>query len=254
VGASGTDASVGGATGDHHTTFVGDTFGAASVVTGSALRIVDGNVNVYNTIIDNHATGISAAAPSVVVADNNLFFGNDTDVAGVVPAGPHDASGDPLFADPAHDDYHLSGGSPAIDGGQPASVDTDIDGDPRPSGLTRPFGGVGYDIGYDEYVPKAMTGLSVVVSPLPATMLGAPTTFTAHVNGGTSPITYTWDFGDNTPVQTGVQAPHLYAGTGVFTATVSARNSEGQATTTVLVTVIVPPSARRLLYLPSVSR
>jgi len=63
--------------------------------------------------------------------------------AGVV-IGTHNISLDPLFVDPADDDYHLRAGSPCIDAGTDAGVTTDIDGDPRPIGVR-------VDIGADEY-------------------------------------------------------------------------------------------------------
>ncbi len=49
---------------------------------------------------------------------------------------------DPLFA--LESDYHLTSGSPCIDTGTDAGIDTDIDGDSRPQGI-------GFDMGSDEY-------------------------------------------------------------------------------------------------------
>ncbi len=74
-----------------------------------------------------------------------MFFGNTISRAGTIAGGAHDVLGDPMFVDPAHDNYHLKAGSPAIDRGVAAGVSFDIDGDPRPFGA-------GYDIGCDEWV------------------------------------------------------------------------------------------------------
>ena len=54
---------------------------------------------------------------------------------------------DPRFVDAAHGNFHLSAGSPAIDGADPAATNlTDFDGTPRPQGVRR-------DIGAFEYKP-----------------------------------------------------------------------------------------------------
>jgi len=53
---------------------------------------------------------------------------------------------DPLFADPAADDYHIRADSPAIDAGMNMGVTTDLEGTPRPQGG-------GYDIGAYEFTP-----------------------------------------------------------------------------------------------------
>lgn len=68
-----------------------------------------------------------------------LFWANDED--GIRGTNPVD--GDPAFTDPDGGDYHLSGGSAAVDVGVLAGIDTDIDGDARPLGSAP-------DIGADE--------------------------------------------------------------------------------------------------------
>lgn len=63
--------------------------------------------------------------------------------------------GNPKFASPKLDDYHLTKGSPAIDAGVATDApDHDIDGDGRPIDLAK--GIPAFDIGYDEYNPDAI--------------------------------------------------------------------------------------------------
>ncbi len=108
----------------------------------AAILVVDAALNMTNTIITSHTVGISATN-STVIEDYNLFFGNITNALGVTSGG-HSFIGDPKFADPLNDDYHLRLGSLAIDHGVDAGVYTDLDGYPRPIG-------VGFDIGAHEY-------------------------------------------------------------------------------------------------------
>jgi len=93
--------------------------------------------------ITSHTVGISRTS-TPVFEDYNLFFNVPTPTSGGVTSGGHSFSGDPAFAGPARDDYHLRPGSNAINAGVNAGVFTDIDGDPRPVNA-------GFDIGYDEF-------------------------------------------------------------------------------------------------------
>ncbi|NUM54744.1 MAG: right-handed parallel beta-helix repeat-containing protein [Candidatus Hydrogenedentes bacterium] len=63
--------------------------------------------------------------------------------------------GDPLFANPKVDDYHLTTGSPAIDAASKDDAPNhDIDGDSRPIKPSK--AGSKFDIGFDEYNPGAL--------------------------------------------------------------------------------------------------
>ncbi|MBN1994237.1 MAG: hypothetical protein JW953_16185 [Anaerolineae bacterium] len=97
-------------------------------------------MSITNTIVASYTTGIQQAG-GAVTSDYNLFYNAPTSVV----TGSHSLSGtNPLFLDPAGDDYHLSTASPAIDHGQDVGVTTDLDGNSRPVGA-------GFDIGAYEY-------------------------------------------------------------------------------------------------------
>ena len=72
------------------------------------------------------------------------------------------------------------------------------------------------------------------------TALGAPTVFTATVAAG-SPVTYTWDFGDDAAAVTTTLSviSHTYAAAGAYTATVTAANSVSAVSATTAVRLAV---------------
>src|SRR4029077_18316243 len=96
------------------------------------------------------------------------------------------------------------------------------------------------------------------VSPLcpaatPCTITFAPTnptvgqsiTFTANVNGGTTPYTFSWNFGDGSALGTTNPVSHSYAVKGTFTVTLTITDSSTPThqTATVTATVTVTPLA-----------
>jgi predicted outer membrane repeat protein len=120
-----------------------NTFAQAGQAAGTAITIVTGTVNITNTIIASHTTGIDNVGGSVT-EDYDLFFGNTTNMQGAVSGGANSLVGDPAFVNPASGDYHLTIGSAALDKGVDAGVTLDIDSQRRPAGQ-------GYDLGVDEY-------------------------------------------------------------------------------------------------------
>lgn len=68
------------------------------------------------------------------------------------------------------------------------------------------------------------------------TIFGAPTAFSASVSGGSN-VSYAWQFGDG-ETGVGAQTQHTYAAPGVYTATVTASNSLGQAQASTVVWVV----------------
>jgi len=119
--------------------------------------------NIYlngNTITHNSAPeggSILQEAGFSIYGLNNIIYGNSTpplfreisavsfyysDVEGGVP-GTGNIDADPIFVNPANEDYHLSAGSPCIDTGT-TRLGNDIDNMPVPLGA-------GFDMGADEY-------------------------------------------------------------------------------------------------------
>lgn len=134
---------------------MGSLIGAVSIDTNFAAT----NLLEFNTFYKNVSTdGIGAAIrcdPPMFTARANILFNNGTASSlnqtsgtcghsysiaspGVVPTGAGNQAGDPMFADPAGNDFHLHPGSPAIGAANPLAPLTglsahDIDDHPRTS-------------------------------------------------------------------------------------------------------------------------
>jgi hypothetical protein len=126
-----------------HTTIARNTGGDGSGV--HVLWDTPSTAVFTNTIVVNHAVGITVSNESTVTLNATLWHANDggnTGGAGSIST-LNDYSGDPAFG---IDGYHLTDASAAIDRGvvTTAGVTDDIDGDKRPQGL-------GYDLGADEF-------------------------------------------------------------------------------------------------------
>ncbi len=132
------------------TTILHNTIAGPTLSTGAAAIDVAGagTVGITNTVVASHSVGISRTA-GTVYEDYNLFFDTPAVTAGGVISGGHSFSGNPAFADPALDNYHLGAGSAAIDKGVNAGVTLDIDVEPRPLDA-------GFDIGFDEFALRVL--------------------------------------------------------------------------------------------------
>ena len=118
------------------------------------------------TITGNSEYGISTSCPMGGCIDTIggcIIWNNGDDLVDCTAtysdisdgdAGTGNISEDPLFLDPANDDYHLTSESPCIDTGTDLGLTDDFEGDSRP--LDGDSNGTAeYDMGADEFLPLA---------------------------------------------------------------------------------------------------
>jgi hypothetical protein len=209
------------------------------VGTGSgriAVYVAGGSGSITDTIISGYGYGIGVLGGASASEDYNLFYQVPITYDGAVAAGTHHPHGDPRFADPANDNYHLLLGSAAYNAGVDVGITSDFFGAGRPS-----FGG--YDIGYHEVNDTPINNLTAAnTSP---TRLGGLTVLTATSTGPN--VIYTWDLRDGSLAR-GPSVTHVYTAPGVYTAVVTATNGIDEATATTPVTITIA------VYLPVVIR
>ena len=104
-------------------------------------------VEVLNSIISHHSTGIHQGSPTnTIVVDSTLFHGNITaDIDGIYDVGTL-FYGDPYYVDSTNGDYHIQFNSAARDVAQGIGYAFDFENDPRPMGSIHQ-----YDVGADEF-------------------------------------------------------------------------------------------------------
>jgi parallel beta-helix repeat protein len=151
-----------GAGGNSHLTIVNNVF--ANDLSFQSHPVGVGLENCPNSVVKNNIFYDQPSNTIVVTGnrsgqeiDYNLAYRSDgqpsvcykIDYKCVDPAPAHHLwNVDPLFVNPASDDFHLRGGSPAIDAGIAlAEVINDFDGNTRPQGA-------GYDIGAFEFLAR----------------------------------------------------------------------------------------------------
>jgi hypothetical protein len=107
----------------------GGASGAVAVASGGPVG-VQMNDNLIEALSgESYVAGDSGNAPAIT-GSNNLFFG----VGGAPSYLTASVAGDPLLANAAAGDFHLTAGSAAIDAGKMTAAATDLDGNPRPQG------------------------------------------------------------------------------------------------------------------------
>lgn len=135
----------------HNNVVVNNTFGGIGLSTGATvinntisncrIGINDGGgygPTVMNNIVtDNSLYGVYAVGTQPALTYNDVW-NNTTNYQNCTP-GTGSISQDPLYVDPP-DDYHLQGGSPCIDAGNPAAQYNDPDGSRNDMGA---YGGPG---------------------------------------------------------------------------------------------------------------
>jgi photosystem II stability/assembly factor-like uncharacterized protein len=114
-------------------------------------------ITITNNIVVSHTVGISVTQGATATVSFTLWHANGADIAGAgVVTQTHPVMGEPAFADPASDDYHLTIASAARDSGDSAGVppapDHDADGVSRPQGPAVDIGAYEWK-GYWRYLP-----------------------------------------------------------------------------------------------------
>ncbi len=102
---------------------------------------------------------------------------------------------------------------------------------------------------------EPVTGVEFTWSPITPTV-SLMALFTATVEAGTPPFTYTWDFGDGTGsvVLTTPTAIHAYTEAGTYTVTLMVENACGQAGAEHSLTVEALPPVLHYYYLPIITK
>ena len=115
-----------------HTTLARNAGGDGSGVCILGIEQMPSRMTFTNTILVDHALGITVAAGSTATLNATLWQANGSDWGGAgTVVHTEDRGGNPAFA---ADGYHLTPASAAIDRGVNAGVTADVDGEPRPSG------------------------------------------------------------------------------------------------------------------------
>jgi predicted phosphodiesterase len=171
-------------------------------------------VDILNcTVVGNSEYGLrvgSALGPVEETITDCILWDNGDDLVNCAATysnisdgdpGEGNISADPLFIDPANDDYHLAFGSPCVDTGTDTGIMEDFEGDPRP--LDGDVSGTAeYDMGADEFNVEPYGWLDVATA---TEILG----WGYDPDAGTSPIGVEFYF----------DGP---AGSGTYAATVTA--------------------------------
>jgi hypothetical protein len=210
---------------------------------GGIRNYSDGIIYIANSIVFSNTT-VNCIGPPLtsmgynLAGDDSCNFTDTTDFPNT----------DPLLAPLADNGgktltHALSPYSPAIDQILPNinGCALSITNDQR--GVLRPLS-AGCDIGAYEAEVVPLSGL-LAINDSP-TLLGLTTTLTATIVGG-FPVSFTWDFGDG-EMDTGAVVTHVYPGSGIYTATITASNHVSSLTETTVVTI------PHHIYMPFITR
>ncbi len=149
-----------------HNTIARNTGGDGSAIYSTYWEPFDQTWDMANTIIADHAVGISANGAITVTVDHVLWHNTPVTVtkdATAVVLAQSQLTGNPLFVNAGAGDFHITAASAARDAGAVLpDVWQDMDWQTRPMGL-------GYDIGADEYPDAALQAVQyaskLVINP-----------------------------------------------------------------------------------------
>jgi predicted outer membrane repeat protein len=124
------------------------TFVAGGHPVTEAVAVNNGSLTMHNDLLSGYSTAVERTSGNLN-EDYNLYFGGGATVgsylSGTVTSGGNSRVADPLLANAATGDYHLTVASPAVDRGVSVGVAVDYEGDARPYAYR-------VDIGFDELV------------------------------------------------------------------------------------------------------
>ncbi|OLD08652.1 MAG: hypothetical protein AUI95_02625 [Crenarchaeota archaeon 13_1_40CM_3_52_4] len=84
--------------------------------------------------------------------------------------------------------------------------------------------------------------LALTVSGPSSSIVGTSVSFSAAASGGTSPYSFSWDFGDGTSLATGSTASHKYVVGGAYTVRANVTDAKGRlASASASITINAPP-------------
>jgi uncharacterized repeat protein (TIGR01451 family) len=149
--------------------------------------LVFGNLDMRNSIVANHAVAIGAASGTgATVSENYNLFANVGNIGSVMKPGTTISLGansvtfpEAFFINPSVDNFRLQATSPALNRGTNLSLNTDLDGNPRP------FASTGIDLGAYEYQAVSTPKLTIIKTGPPWLAAGKPVPFMLTVFNAT---------------------------------------------------------------------
>jgi len=198
---------------------------------GGGMYNIDSSPTVTNCILANNSAGSSGGGiyadgtSSPTIDYNDVWNNPGGNYDPITLKGPNDISVDPMFVNPAAQDFHLMSGSPCIDAGtNDGAPGEDMDGNHRPIDGNGD-GTATADMGAYEYVPAA-----VEFSATPTT---GPTPLEVQFSDQ-SPgdfDSWNWDFGDG-GTSSEQNPTHVYTLPGSFTVSLNVSSPSGGGTET----------------------